>query len=104
MGKWLLRSFVSVALLVAISGCGQKHIEFSKYPNLKAGFTTVVFINYLPVSQENAIKMIDYADRRGFPWIELRDPNGILSPSECKQLALYARSKNIEVGYAIHKG
>ncbi len=104
MGRWLLRSFVSVVLLVAISGCGQKHIEFSKYPNLKAGFTTVVFIKYLPVSQENAIKLIDYAQRRGFPWIELRDPNGILSPNECKQLALYARSKNIEVGYAIHKG
>lgn len=104
MGRWLIRSFVSVALLVAISGCGQRHIEFTKYPNLKAGFTTVVFIKYLPVSQENVMKLIDYAQRRGFSWIELRDPNGILSHSECKQLASYARNKNIEVGYAIHKG
>jgi sugar phosphate isomerase/epimerase len=92
-----------MVVVAAMTGCGGQ-ITFKKYPNLKVGFTTVNFIKYVPVSKENMVMFIDYAHDKGFAWIEMRDPNAILSHEECKELAAYARNRNIEVGYAIHKG
>jgi sugar phosphate isomerase/epimerase len=86
-----------------MTGCSRQ-LTVEKYPNLKLGFTTVNFIKYVPVSKENMVMLIDYAHDKGFAWIEMRDPNAILTHDECKELAAYARSRNIEVGYAIHKG
>jgi sugar phosphate isomerase/epimerase len=97
-----------ICLLLLIGGCTsdakKQQITFTKYPNLKLGFTTKNFLDYLPVIPENIRTLIDYASDKGYAWIELRDPNAILTLDECRELAEYARAKNVEVGYAIHKG
>lgn len=94
-----------MVLLVASSAQAEKRqLFFEKYPNLKLGFTTQNFIACLPVALENEKTMVDYASDKGFSWIELRDPSAALTLDECKEIADYARSKKIEIGYAIQKG
>jgi sugar phosphate isomerase/epimerase len=99
---------IGLCLLFLIGGCAsntqKQEIAFEKYPNLKLGFTTKNFLDYLPVTPENTKTLIDYASDKGYAWIELRDPNAILTLDECRELAEYARAQNVEVGYAIHKG
>lgn len=82
----------------------KKPIVFTDYPNLKFGFTTQNFIEVLPVTVESVKKLIDYAEQNGYSWIELRDPDAILKPEECNELASYAKEKKIEAGYAIQRG
>jgi sugar phosphate isomerase/epimerase len=97
---------ISVVLLCV--GCAstakKRQIAFKKYDNLKLGFTTKNFLDFVDVDVESTKKLIDYASEKGFCWIELRDANAVLKLSECEEIADYARSRNIEVGYAIHKG
>ena len=104
----VLRFLSGICILMLIGGCAssakKQQITFTKYPNLKLGFTTKNFLDYLPVAAENTKTLIDYASDKGYAWIELRDPNAILTLDECKEIAEYARARNVEVGYAIHKG
>lgn len=104
----IIRCLVGIGTIFLITGCARttekQQMVFNKYPNLKLGFTTQSFIGCVPVTAENAKKFIDYANRQGFTWIELRDPNATLKLNECREIANYARSKNIEVGYAVQKG
>ncbi len=79
-------------------------IVLKKYPNLKVGFTTANFLRVLPVTLENTNKLIDFASDQGFTWIELRDPNAVLTLDECKKIADYARGKQIGVAYAMAVG
>jgi len=58
-------------------------IVLKKYPNLKVGFTTWNFSSVLPVTLESTNKLIDFASDQGFTWIELRDPNAVLTLDEC---------------------
>jgi sugar phosphate isomerase/epimerase len=95
---------VSLVFLAGSAYPADKKIVLSKYPDLKIGFTTANFLLALPVSLENAIKLIDFADEQGFSWIELRDPMAVLTLDECKQIASYARSKKTEVIYAVAVG
>jgi len=99
---------IGLCLVFLMGGCAssskKQQIIFTKYPNLKLGFTTKTFLDCLPVSAENVKTLIDYAGDKGYSWIELRDPNATLSLDECKDLAQYARGRNIEVAYAINAG
>ena len=95
---------LSLVFLGGSAYCAEKKIDLNKYPDLKIGFTTVNFIKALPVTVQNMKTLVDYASDQGFAWIELRDPNAVLTLDECKQIANYARSKKIEVGYAMGVG
>ncbi len=95
---------MGVVLLGGSALSAEKKIVLNKYPELKIGFTTTNFLKFLPISLENAKKMIDFASDQGFPWIELRDPSATLTLDECKQIAAYAESKKIEVSYALQMG
>jgi sugar phosphate isomerase/epimerase len=94
---------LSLVFLGGIAYSGEK-IVLSKYPDLKIGFTTANFLRVLPVTLENTKKLIDFASDQGFTWIELRDPNAVLTLEECKQIADYARGKQIGVAYAMGVG
>jgi sugar phosphate isomerase/epimerase len=95
---------LSLVFLGSSAYCAEKKIVLNKYPDLKIGFTTVNFIKALPVTVQNMKTLVDYASDQGFTWIELRDPNAVLTLDECKQIANYARSKKIEVAYAMGVG
>jgi sugar phosphate isomerase/epimerase len=93
----------AVAFLSA-SAFAQQKMVLKKYPEIKLGFTTTNFLKPLPVSLENKKKLVDLASELGCSWVEIRDPSGALSPEECKQLMAYAKSKNLEIGYALQVG
>jgi len=95
---------LSLVFLGGSAYSGEKKIVLNKYPDLKIGFTTVNFLRALPISLENTKKLVDFASDQGFTWIELRDPNAVLTLDECKQIADYARGKKIEIGYAMGVG
>lgn len=99
---------VGLCLAFLMGGCAsnakKQEIAFTKYPNLKLGFSTKNFLDYLPVTEENIKTLIDYAGDKGYGWIELRDPNATLSLDACRKIAGYARARNVEVVYAINTG
>jgi len=93
-----------VAVFLGSSVFAAEKIVLKKYPDFKIGFTTQNFLQPLPVSLENAKKLIDWASDQGFAWIEYRDPSATLTLNECKQLAAYAKGKKLEVSYAAQIG
>lgn len=98
-------AMAAVLLLTAGNAMAGKKITFTSYPNLKLGFTTVVFMKCgLGPSLENALTFIDYASDQGYAWIELRDPSAVLTVPECKAIAAYAKIKKIEMAYAANRG
>ena len=48
--------------------------------------------------------MIDFASEKNLVFIELRDAQANLTLTECKELAVYARQKCVEVIYAVNVG
>ena len=106
MKKTLICLAVGI-LVVAFFSAGafaQQKMVMKKYPEIKLGFTTTNFLKPLPVSLENKKKLLDLASELGCSWVEIRDPSGSLSPEDCKQLMAYAKSKNLELGYALQVG
>lgn len=99
---------IAVGILVVVflgtSAFAQQKIVLKKYPDIKHGFTTTNFLKPLPVSLDNKKKLLDLAGELGCSWVEIRDPSASLSVDECKQLMAYAKSKNIEIGYALQVG
>jgi sugar phosphate isomerase/epimerase len=95
---------ILVVAFLSTSAFAQQKIVLKKYPDIKLGFTTTNFLKPLPVSLENKKKLLDLAAELGCSWVEIRDPRGALSPEECKQLMVYAKSKNLELGYALQIG
>ena len=95
---------ILVVAFLGVSAFAQQKMVLKKYPEIKLGFTTTNFLKPLPVSLENKKKLVDLASELGCSWVEIRDPSGSLSPEECKQLMAYAKSKNIELGYALQVG
>jgi sugar phosphate isomerase/epimerase len=81
-----------------------KTIVLKKYPTLKFGFTSQNLAKWLPNSVDNLKKVIDFAKKSGFSFIELRDTNAGLSCDDCKKIAAYAKEKKIEVIYAMGHG
>jgi hypothetical protein len=61
----ILRRLSGICILLLIGGCAssakKQQIAFTKYPNLKLGFTTKNFLDYLPVTAENIKTLVDYA-------------------------------------------
>jgi sugar phosphate isomerase/epimerase len=53
---------------------------------------------------DNIKQMLDFADRQGFSFIEIRDPDASLTLRECEELAIYASQKDVEVIYAMASG
>jgi sugar phosphate isomerase/epimerase len=94
---------MAIALLHGSLFAAEK-VVVKKYPDLKIGFTTQNYLTALPVTLENSKKIIDWAADQGFALIELRDPSAKLTLDECTQLSAYARSKKVEVAYALQIG
>jgi sugar phosphate isomerase/epimerase len=95
--------FLCVMLLGSGAMAADK-IVLNKYPELKMGFLNVNFIKQWPLGFESAKKAIDFASEQGFWWIEIRDPYATLTLAECKELAVYAKQRDIEVAYAMNIG
>jgi sugar phosphate isomerase/epimerase len=95
-----------ICIMAALSSCARpgRQIVSEPYPGLKFGFTTQNFITTTPVSVSNAKMFIDFAKEQGYRWIELRDPDAILNLEECREIASYARDKNIEINYSVQRG
>ena len=74
-----------------------------QYPGVKLGFSTQNFLNCMRVGVNNLKELLDFAVDEGYAFIELRDPAADLSQEDCRGLAAYAREKNVEVIYEIHK-
>jgi sugar phosphate isomerase/epimerase len=103
--RWVvLATLVGVVVFLGSSTFAAEKIVLKKYPDMKIGFTTQNFLKPLPVSLDNAMKLITWASDQGFAWIELRDPSADLTLAECKHLASYAREKKLEVAYALQVG
>jgi sugar phosphate isomerase/epimerase len=83
---------------------GADKLVLKKYPELKLGFLNVNFIKQWPLGVESAKKVIDFASQQGFSWIELRDPYATLTLAECRELATYAKQRDVEVAYAMNIG
>jgi sugar phosphate isomerase/epimerase len=98
MAVILLAAFLTGSVLAS------EKLVLKKYPEIKLGFTTTNFLKPLPVSLENKKKLVDLAGELGCSWVEIRDPSASLTLDECRQLAAYAKSKNIEIGYALQVG
>ena len=101
-----LVSILIVGLVVAlVSGAlAADRIVLPKYPEFKIGFLNVNFIKPWPLGMDNAKKSIDFANQHGFAWIELRDPVASLTLAQCKELAAYAKAKDVEVAYGMNIG
>ncbi len=93
--KTMIVSIILSLVILGTSAFAAEKIVLKKYPDLKIGFTTANFLRVLPVTLENTKKLIDFASDQGFSWIELRDPNAVLTLKECKKIADYARGKNV---------
>jgi sugar phosphate isomerase/epimerase len=104
MKAMMIILILSLVFLGSSAYSAEKKIVLNRYPDLKIGFTTVNFIKALPVTVQNMKTLVDFASDQGYAWIELRDPNAVLSLNECKQIASYARGKKIEVAYAMGVG
>ncbi|MFI5341404.1 MAG: hypothetical protein ACHQ7N_16395, partial [Candidatus Methylomirabilales bacterium] len=100
---WITALFLCVTLLGSSALAADK-IVLKKYPDLKLGFLNVNFIKQWPLGVESAKKAIDFANEQGFWWIEIRDPFATLTLAECKELATYAKQRDIEVAYAMNIG
>jgi len=74
-----------------------------QYPGVKLGFSTQNFLSCMPVGIDSLKELLDFATDEGYTFIELRDPAADLSLEDCKILAAYAKQKNVEVIYEIHK-
>jgi len=103
--KRVLGAVIGLVVLSMVCGAfAADKIVLPKYPELKIGFLNVNFIKQWPLGMENAKKSIDFANQNGFAWIEIRDPFAMLKLSECTELAAYAKSKGVEVAYAMNIG
>jgi sugar phosphate isomerase/epimerase len=92
-----------LGILAAAVQAGEK-VVLPRYPDLKVGFTTWNFSKQMPVNLVNAKKFVDFASEQGFSWMELRDPNAVLTLAECKEIAVYAKQRDVEVIYAVMAG
>ena len=99
----IITLFLCVALLGSSALAADK-IVLKKYPDLKIGFLNVNFIKQWPLGVESAKKVIDFAKEQGYSWIEIRDPMATLTLAQSKELAVYAKQRDVEVAYAMNIG
>jgi sugar phosphate isomerase/epimerase len=97
--------FGSLFAPIAFAQAGQQGvITLKKYPDIKLGILANNFYKPLPMNKDNLKKIFDWAAANGFAWVEIRDANGALTLTDCKELAAYAVSKKIEIVYALGIG
>ena len=104
------RFVVSLAVLMLCLGtlasavdAGEK-VVLPRYPDLKIGITTANLLKFMPVNLANAKKYVDFAVDHGFSYVELRDPMASLTLAECKEIAVYAKQRDIDMSYAVNAG
>lgn len=90
-----------LGILAAGVQAGEK-VVLPRYPDLKIGITTANLLKFMPVNLANAKKYVDFAVDHGFSYIELRDPVASLALAECKEIAVYAKQRDIDVSYAVN--
>ncbi len=101
------RLFIIMSLIFIIMTNCSIHtgkLGFSNYPSLKLGITTQNFTECLPVNYDNAILLLKYAAAKGLSFLELRDPDAMLTFEECVKIARYANQNSIEVAYSNQRG
>ena len=102
------RAVVVLAILTLCLGTlaagvqAAEKVVLPRYPDLKIGITTANLLKFLPVNLANAKKYVDFAVDQGFGYIELRDPVASLTLAECKEIAVYAKQRDIDVSYAVN--
>jgi sugar phosphate isomerase/epimerase len=104
------RAVVMLAVLMVCLGilaggvsAGEK-VVLPRYPDLKIGITTANLLKFMPVNLANAKKYVDFAVDHGFSYVELRDPMASLTLAECKEIAVYAKQRDIDMSYAVNAG
>jgi sugar phosphate isomerase/epimerase len=103
--KKILLCMVLLFFLATTHAFAGQQISFTKHPNLKLGFTTVIFAKCkMGPTVPNIMTFIDYAGDQGYAWIEIRDPDAVLTVEECRLLATYAKNKDVEIAYASNRG
>jgi len=102
----LNNAVIGAVALMSVHGCISQSGEIcsQRYPELNWGFTTQNFLGALTVSVESSKELISYAKKQGYSWIELRDPDASLSTDDCKIIASFARSNEIQVNYSVQRG
>jgi sugar phosphate isomerase/epimerase len=101
----VMLAVLTLCLGVLASGleAGEK-VMLPRYPDLKIGITTANLLKFLPVNLANAKKYVDFAVDHGFSYVELRDPVASLTLAECKEIAVYAKQRDIDMSYAVNVG
>jgi sugar phosphate isomerase/epimerase len=80
------------------------HLASPDFAGVRWGFTTVNFLPHVPVTVASSKAHIDLARSLGLQWIELRDPDAVLTPDECREIAAHARKNRIAVNYSAQRG
>jgi sugar phosphate isomerase/epimerase len=97
-------SVLGITLAVTSSLSADPQITSPGFPGVRWGFTTVNFLPHVPVKVESSKAHIDLAKSLGLQWIELRDPDAVLSSDECAEIAAHARQNGIAVNYSAQRG
>jgi sugar phosphate isomerase/epimerase len=96
--------FIAIAISAMNSFGATPHLASPDFPGVRWGFTTVNFLPHVPVTVASSNAHIDLARSLGLQWIELRDPDAVLTPNECREIAAHARDNGIAVNYSAQRG
>lgn len=80
-----------------------KRLSVQDHPDMLVGFSTQDFQNAMPVDVESLSKIIEYAAKEGYQFVEIRDDSAMLKADECSLLAEVSSNHDIDVIYEIHK-
>ena len=93
-----------ISLATTLNSSADSKLVSFDFPGVRWGFSTVNFLPHMPVGVESSKAHIDLAKSLGLAWIELRDPDAVLTPGECRVIADHARENGIEVNYSAQRG
>ncbi len=79
-------------------------MHHTSLPPIAWGFTSQNFLGFIPPSLDAARSFLSDARLQGLQWIELRDPDAVLSLADCQELAAYAKLLGLEVNYSAQRG
>ena len=110
--KMIRKAFVPCILftlsfaLLACQRSGDENEDpvFVSHPDLRLGLTTQSFTGCVPVTRDDVLELVRFANEKGLRFMEIRDPEASLSVEDCKAIGSFAASCDIEVVYAIQKG
>jgi sugar phosphate isomerase/epimerase len=96
--------FLAMAVAATNSVSALTTVTAPDFPRVLWGFTTVNFLPHMPATVASSKAHIDLAKSLGLQWIELRDPDAVLTPDECREIAAHAREHGIRVNYSAQRG